>query len=165
MHRQVQLPVPPSSRSAFFLFITLLACLAIAIAAIALGIIHSLMHEWPVQNYLLEIILAAAAVAFFLPVFKLFTYHVGLFHSRKTTNEDLKELYAVIDGPVPFERCQNTARPPLAPLNATLILNVEHSEPRSTSFSREQNHNKGKRYSILVSDRQSVLNSLVEAEL
>lgn len=123
------------------------------------------MHELPVQNYLLEIILGAAAVGFFLPIFRLLTYHLQLFYNRLTTNEDLKELYRLIDGPAPFERCQNTKRQPLTSLNNTLILNVEQSEPRTTSFSRDLNHNKGKRYSTLVSDRQSVLNYLVEAEL
>lgn len=123
------------------------------------------MHELPVQNYLLEIILATAGVGFFLPVFRLFTYHLQLSHNRLTTNEDLKELYGLIDGPAPFERCQNTRRHPLTSLKATLLLNVEPSDPRTTSFSRDLHHNKGKRYSTLVSDRQSVLNYLVEAEL
>lgn len=94
------------------------------------------MHELPVQNYLLEILLGATAVGFFLPVFRLFIYHIQLFHNRLTTNEDLKELYGLIDGPAPFERCQNTKRHPLTSLKATLLLNVEQSEPRTTSFSR-----------------------------
>ena len=93
-------------------------------AAISLAIIVDVMHSQPVHFYLVEIILAGVAGVFFFPVFKLFTYHVGLFHSRLTTNEDLKGLYQLIKSPVPFERCQATSRPPLAPIKAELILNA-----------------------------------------
>jgi hypothetical protein len=147
--------------------VALLCFLAATILAISLAMIFTLLHSYPVNAYLMEIILAAASGVFFLPVFKLFTYHLGLFFSRQTTNEDLKGLYELLNGPVPFRRCELYPRPPLAPIKGKMILSVERDErsSRDSNCHREQVLDKGKRYSTLVSDRQSVLNYLVETEL
>jgi hypothetical protein len=48
---------------------------------------------------------------------------------------------------------------------AQLVLNTESSSESYRSQANRESLNKGKRYSMLVSDRQSVLNYLVETEL
>lgn len=98
--------------------------MAITVVAISLAMIFSVLHTYPVHAYLLEIILASVAGVFFLPVFKLFTYHLQLFYSKQTTNEDLKGLYELLNGPVPFKRCEMYPRPSLAPIKAKLILST-----------------------------------------
>jgi len=64
-------------------------------------------------------------VCFFLPIAKLFFYHLALIYNRSTTNEDLKKIYLLIDYNVPFDRCYNYDRPPMVKNGSKLIFNVE----------------------------------------
>jgi hypothetical protein len=104
--------------------VTALFLLSAAITAISLTMVFAVLTSFPVQFYLVEIIIGSSAGLLFLPIFKLFTYHLGLFYSRQTTNEDLKELYLVLNGQVPFKRCDFSNRSSLAPLKAKLMLSI-----------------------------------------
>jgi hypothetical protein len=118
-----------------------------------------------VLSYLLEIIEGVLGLGFGLALLKLFSYHVELISCGLTTNEDLKDIYKPIGGMVPFSRC-TPDHPPVLDLKGRLVkgsdLEVSMDEPARRSVDPL---NKGKRYSTLVSDRQSVLNSLVDGEL
>jgi hypothetical protein len=116
-----------------------------------------------VLAYLLDIIVGVAALGFGVALMKLLAYHFGLIRSGLTTNEDLKDIYGIIKEQVPFSRC-SPDHPPLVHLSEKLIrcseieVSLEDTVRRSSTTGLP---NKGKRYSTLVSDRQSVLNSLV----
>jgi hypothetical protein len=105
------------------------------------------------------------SVGFGLGLLKLLIYHFELTYSRLTTNEDLKETYQVVKGSVPFPRCQPQHHPPLFDRKSRLIrsddVEMSFEERRQSVWSQS----KGIRYSTLVSGRDSVLNSLVDAPL
>lgn len=126
---------------------------------------RSALDGLSILTYLLEILVGTLSAAFFFPILKLLLYHVGLILRRQTTNENLKKIYNIIENDVPFERCAATGRPPLVEKDAQLVLNTESSSDTYRSQANRESLNKGKRYSMLVSDRQSVLNYLVETEL
>ena len=106
--------------------------------------------------------MGALCFGFGLALFKLLVYHFGLINQGVTTNEDLKDTYKIIHGRVPFSRC-SVGHPPLVNIRGKLIKSAEvemnlGEDDKNINFVTD----KGKRYSTLVSDRQSVLNSLVE---
>lgn len=84
------------------MFIAALFALSATITAISATMIFTVLWPNPFHSYLLEIIIAVTVGVFSLPVLKLLTYHIGLIFSRLTTNEDLKKLYRLLNGPVPF---------------------------------------------------------------
>lgn len=150
----------------FVLFIASVTLLSALCAALSLAIIvRSALDGLSILTYLLEILVGTLSAAFFFPILKLLLYHVGLILRRQTTNENLKKIYNIIENDVPFERCAATGRPPLVEKDAQLVLNTESSSDTYRSQANRESLNKGKRYSMLVSDRQSVLNYLVETEL
>lgn len=146
------------------MFIVGLTILSASITTVSLVIIITLLSPLPIKSYLLQILLAATSGVLFLPIFKLFTYHIKLFYNRQTTNEDLKDLYKIIDIEPPFQRCESHKRNKKVNFNAKLILISSINEKYSSDHekSTKESLNKGTRYSTLVSDRQSVLNSLVQ---
>ena len=84
------------------MFIAALFALSATATVICATMIFTVLWPDPFHSYLLEIIIAVTAGVFSLPVLKLLTYHIGLLSSRLTTNEDLKKLYKLLNGPVPF---------------------------------------------------------------
>lgn len=134
------------------LALTLVGC-SIAIIVDSVRISKNLLE------FLIEIIVALLGVGFGFGLVKLLVYHIELGLNRLTTNEDLKGTYEAVRGEVSFPRCQKPSPP---------ILDIQVKLVRADSYEMETHRfsmTKGKRYSTLVSDRQSVLNSLVEQQL
>lgn len=84
------------------MFIAALFALSATATTICAVMIFTVLWPDPFHSFLLEIIIGVTAGVFSLPVLKLLTYHIGLLFSRLTTNEDLKKLYNLLNGPVPF---------------------------------------------------------------
>lgn len=76
----------------------------------------------------------------------------------------MKGTYEPIEGKVPFGRCQEK-HPPFTDEKLWLVRSDDIEMSIEGHPGLEADLNKGKRYSTLVSDRQSVLNALVEPVL
>ena len=81
-----------------------------------------------------------------MSVFKLFAYHIVLLMKGRTTNEDMKGIYNIIDNQTPFDHITCIDRPIFTDSSAGYYLDERN---RANSFSTEIQ--KGQRYSTLIS--------------
>ena len=145
----------------FFTFLALVNAIALLSTLLAATVVlQRAIDGKPVLEYLLELVCGLMAVGLGLGLLKLLVYHLKLTYKRLTTNEDLKETYKPIQGQVPFDRCQ-PGHPPIFDPSLELVREEDDLQVEQ-HFSLQS---KGKRYSTLVSGRDSVLNSLVDAQL
>ena len=104
----------------------------------------------------MEAIIGIISFVIGITLSKLLMYHIGLINRGLTTNEDLKNTYQIIRGKVPFTR--GVGHPSLLQLGGKL---VKGDELMMSLEERNSEGVQGRRYSTLVTERQSVLNALV----